>query len=497
MDGITELKQRMLFLERAHAAAGMGHFVLDPASQTIEFSSWIREILGLNNMPIPIERLPEIIAPDDRLHVSQAVEKAISSQAEFEFEARVVTVHGTTRVQKVSGIAAFDNPEARSGLVGYFGIVRDVTEEKASQKKLSIANEEAKRELAARTNILAVVSHEIRTPLGGILGIIEHLRNEQSLAERARALRLIEESCDALLDTLDGLLQQARIGHDLKNLENKPFTPKAVAQRVAELFRPLARRKGIRIEVECLSEDQAIGDPTRLQQIIANLVSNAVKFTHSGEVRISVSRPNTASNHWTFTVADTGSGMDKKRAASVFEAFGPSDTDTMGRNNGAGLGLSITKDLVDLMQGTVGVESELGKGSTFTCCLPLIPFQSSHDSAGGSVRGAAFVHVERASHRIQIEAAANRIGLDTFDLADLENTILPKGQPAVLIVDTHLSHEIARKHMSAKGPQIILIDGVEKYEIESRLEKLAARVGHDDLTNDLAKIIESKPVVVA
>ncbi|MEP5188951.1 MAG: ATP-binding protein [Marinomonas sp.] len=487
----------MLFLERAHAAAGMGHFVLDPESQTIEFSSWVRENLGLHDLPIPIERLPEIIAPDDLLHVTEAVAKAMSSQAEFEFEARVVTVHGTTRVQKVSGIAAFDNPETRSGLVGYFGIVRDVTEEKASQESLSIANEEAKRELAARTNILAVVSHEIRTPLGGILGIIDHLRNEHSLAERERALRLIEDSCDALLDTLDGLLQQTRIGHDLKNLEAKPFAPRAVAQRVAELFRPLARRKGIRIEVECLSENQAIGDPARLQQIIANLVSNAVKFTQSGEVRILVSRPNSDSNHWTFAVADTGSGMDQKRAASVFEAFGPSNTDTLGRNNGAGLGLSITKELVDLMQGTISVESELGKGSTFTCCLPLVPFQSADESGGGSVRGAAFVHVERASHRIQIEAAANRIGLSTFDLDDFESTILPKEQPAVLIVDTHLSHEIARKHISAKGPQIILIDGAETCEIERGLEKLATRVGHDDLASGLANMFESKPVAVA
>ncbi|MEP5622837.1 MAG: HAMP domain-containing sensor histidine kinase, partial [Hyphomicrobiales bacterium] len=412
MDGITELKQRMLFHERAHAAAGMGHFVLDPASQTIELSSWVRENLGLHDLPIPLERLPEIIAPDDRSHVTQAVAKAMSSKAEFEFEAKVVTVHGLTRVQKVSGIAAFDNPETQSGLVGYFGIVRDVTEEKASQKSLSIANEEAKRELAARTNVLAVVSHEIRTPLGGILGIIDQLRNEQSLTERERALRLIEDSCDALLDTLDGLLQQTRIGHDLKNLDTKPFTPKAVAQRVAELFRPLARRKGIRIEIECSSEDQAIGDPARLQQIIANLVSNAVKFTHSGEVRILVTRLTSDSNHWTFAVADTGSGMDRKRAASVFEAFGPSNADTLGRNNGAGLGLSITKELVDLMQGTISVKSELGQGSTFTCCLPLVPFQSADDSAGGSVRGAAFVHVESASHRIQIEAAANRIGLN-------------------------------------------------------------------------------------
>lgn len=488
----------MLFLERAHAAAGMGHFVIDPVSHTIEFSSWVRKNLGLYDQPIPIERLPEIVVPEERERVASAVARAMASQIEFEFEATVVTRDGSHQIQKVSGITAFEDPENRDGLIGYFGIIRDVTEEKSSEDRLRQARDEAKAQLAAKTNILAVVSHEIRTPLGGILGIIDHLRNEQSTFERNRALRLVEDSCDALLDTLDGLLQQARIGHDHDNLESKPFRPKAVAQRVAELFRPLARRKGIRIKVDCKSERQAIGDQARLQQVIANLVSNAVKFTHSGHVCISIEQLSDSPSDWLFEVSDTGSGMDEKRARSVFDAFSPSEKDSLGKSTGAGLGLSITKELVDLMQGQISVESAPGKGSTFTFQLPLGLVETANEPATRTrPQGIALVHVERASTQIQIEAIVSQFGLTASALAEFETDNATGRQPAVLIANTHMIGDVPELLTRSFKSSLILIDGPERGEIDHAIAEKALRIPSENLTHELTNLLEGKNIAVA
>lgn len=488
----------MLFLERAHAAAGMGHFVLDPISRTIEFSTWIRDNLGLNNQPIPIERLPEIIAPHDRKRVGFAIAGAMGSQIDFEFEATVVTADGSHHVQNVSGIAAFEDPESREGLVGFFGIIRDITEEKSTEGRLRLERDEAKSQLDSKTNILAVISHEIRTPLGGILGIIDCLKKEPSALERERALRLVEESCNALLDTLDGILQQARIGQDLENLESEPFRPKAIAQRVAELFRPLARRKGIRIEVEFASENQVIGDEARLQQIIANLVSNAVKFTHSGHVRISVEEPGKGLNDWVFVVSDTGSGMDERRANSVFDAFSPTEKDTLGKNSGAGLGLSIVKELVDLMQGEISIDSTLGEGSEFTVSLAFDSFESDQaDDLEMGIYGSALVLVEQASNRIQIEAIANQYGLIVRDLTDFKDMNDIEGPLAALIVGTDLIDQIPKELLGNSGPPLLLIDGSAPSEIDSHLAKSAQRIASASLTQELTNWFEGKHVAVA
>ncbi|MEO0700076.1 MAG: ATP-binding protein, partial [Pseudomonadota bacterium] len=213
------------------------------------------------------------------------------------------------------------------------------------------ARDEARAELAARTSILAAVSHEIRTPLGGVLGIIDQLKHERSPVERERALLLIEDSCEVLLDTLDAILRQSRLGEGAEDFSENLFSPRAVAHRVAELFRPVARRKALRIEVNSATDRKARGDDGRIQQILANLVSNSVKFTQSGAITIYVQEPGSGTNEWAFIVADTGAGIDKKRVESLFEPFGHSSDDTLGRAKGAGLGLSITSDLVEAMGG--------------------------------------------------------------------------------------------------------------------------------------------------
>lgn len=411
----------MLFLERAHASARMGHFVLDPKRETIEFSSWVRENIGLNDMPIPIDRLPEIIPEREREQFAATVAAIIEREEEFAFETIVVTAKGVERTQRVSGIPAFENQRKREGLIGFYGILQEITSEKKAQRELVAARDKAQAELEARTNILAAVSHEIRTPLGGILGIIDQLKRERSATERERALSLMEDSCQVLLDTLDSILHQARLAQETGEREARRFRPSAVAQRVAELFRPLARRKAIQIEVNATSDAEAIGDPGRIQQVLANFVSNAVKFTQSGTVTIYVQQPDAPDKNWTFVVSDTGSGMDTARVERIFDPFDTSGKDSLGKTVGAGLGLSIAQDLVDSMGGRIEVESEVGRGSSFTILLPLEevaengPFPHSDEPTG-----LVCLALKKATEQIQVEAIASQLG---WTLIDVESAV--------------------------------------------------------------------------
>lgn len=457
----------MLFLEQAHASARMGHFVLDPKRQTIEFSSWVRGNIGLNDMPIPLDRLPEIVPEEERERFAATVAAIIDAEDDFAFETNVVTAKGVVRTQRVSGIPAFENQAKREGLIGFYGILQEITSEKEAQRSLVDARDSAQAELEARTNILAAVSHEIRTPLGGVLGIIDQLKRERSPTERERALELMEDSCQALLDTLDAILQQARLSQDAGQREAKRFRPSAVAQRVAELFRPLARRKAIRIEVDAISDSQAIGDPGRIQQVLANFVSNAVKFTQTGVVTIDVEPPIAGEKHWTFVVSDTGSGMDQNRIGTIFDPFDTSGRDSLGRSVGTGLGLSITRDLVDAMGGKIEVESEVGRGSSFTILLPLEEAEDTpEDSTNYHARGLIFIAIAKATKQIQAEAAATQLGWTVLSGAGEVSEDGNSQLPMVILTDA-LSRESIPQQLREAAVRIIVLAEADEYPAQS------------------------------
>ena len=319
-------------------------------------------------------------------------------------------------------------------LIGFAYVARDMTGQKEAEAAIIAARDEASAELAARTNILAIISHEIRTPLGGLIGIINQLKNERSEAERRRALGLIEDSCGALLDTLDAILQQTRVSHGATQHGSRRFRPIAVARRVSELFRPLARRKAIRIDIVASSEREAIGDPARIQQVLANLVSNAVKFTQSGSVTIEIQPPALSGEDWSFVVSDTGVGIDEKRIGKIFEPYDTSSFDSLGKSGGVGLGLSITRDVVKAMGGQIHVESEVGRGTRFRVLLPLevVPEEFSNDEPA-DFEGSLYVDLERATEQIQTEAQASSLGWKVIQPGeDFEEVSIVAGRLVVI-----------------------------------------------------------------
>ena len=235
----------------------------------------------------------------------------------------------------------------------------------------------AERSEKVKEQFLANMSHEIRTPMNAIMGMTAILRRNEHMPEQDRYLDAIAQSSSNLLVILNDILDLGKLEAGKVELEQVPFDPRAVLGNVLDILRFKAEEKGLKLELHVAEEVHAevVGDPTRLNQIILNLVGNAIKFTEKGGVAIHVSvvDPEPAADDRVllrYEVRDTGIGIRKERIDKVFEEFTQAYSDTTRKYGGTGLGLTITKRLVELQQGTITVESVPDRGSSFFVTIP-------------------------------------------------------------------------------------------------------------------------------
>ncbi len=259
-------------------------------------------------------------------------------------------------------------------VIGFQAVARDITAIKQAQDALRIARDQALEASRAKSQLLSKVSHEFRTPLGGIIGYAELLQGKAfgEMNERQKkAAKEILESADYLTHMVNELLDEAQMRSGTSTLLEKMFSlPTLISQAVSGLD-ILAQKKGLgfSVSVDPGLPQEIYGDDRRIRQIIINLVGNAIKFTKEGSVCLKVSQPD--QNYWEIQVTDTGTGIPKESQSYIFEPFRQANAAITRDNRGVGLGLSITKQLVELMRGRIMVESEVGKGSTFTVLLPI------------------------------------------------------------------------------------------------------------------------------
>jgi PAS domain S-box-containing protein len=256
----------------------------------------------------------------------------------------------------------------------FVGYVSDITQYKANEKALLEAKEAAEAGSRAKAAFIANMSHEIRTPMNAILGFTEVVLQDTGLAqETAKHVRTIHRSAKGLLGIINDILDISKLESGKLVLEEVAFhLPNLLADTLRTLQQHAAE-KNLALE---LAYDPALparfrGDPTRLRQVLLNLLGNAVKFTAQGGVTLQVAAGNPPQLY--FAVRDTGIGMTPEQVARVFEPFSQADASTTRRFGGTGLGTSISRQIVELMGGDIGVESEYGVGSTFHFSVPLRP----------------------------------------------------------------------------------------------------------------------------
>ncbi|WP_279351944.1 ATP-binding protein [Erythrobacter litoralis] len=406
-----EIEKNLKYLELGQTSAGIGHFALDLKNDHLIVSDWIAGHLGVSQNSLTVREAAQFIAKPVSRATRKAFREAIIARDDFTIETTLCSVDGFIDVA-VSGTIEEASP-FKDGLK-VLGIVRDVSAEKASERALRQATEEAQAEATARSNLLAVVSHEIRTPVSGILGLIEQMRRDHSQRDKERALALIEDSAEALLTTLDSTLQRMRSERETVSESKEEFEPRSLVERVAELFRPLARRKGLLIEMAS-DAGSVSGYPARIQQILANLASNAIKFTAKGKVCISCRHLEGTENLWEFVVSDTGTGIKKDRLARIFHPFAGSNADTLGRHSGSGLGLSISRELARDMDGELEALSDGSTGTRMILTLPLDDVISHSDKI--ECKGKIALKIKSMTLAIKVEAVACELGFETFELA--------------------------------------------------------------------------------
>lgn len=263
----------------------------------------------------------------------------------------------------------------KSKIIGYMSIRSDITEKKQQYQKLIDANLVAESAVVAKSQFLATMSHEIRTPMNGVLGMLDLLLNNKLTPEQKTHAEVAYSSGKSLLTLIDDILDFSKIDANKLELELIHFDLLSMLEEFTECMRFQAEDKGLALVLDTtgISEPSVVGDPGRLRQILTNVVGNAIKFTTHGNIIICVTLMELDNKRREFicSVSDTGIGIPKDKISTLFNSFSQVDLSTTRKYGGSGLGLAISKRLAELMDGNISVSTEAGKGSCFTCRIPL------------------------------------------------------------------------------------------------------------------------------
>lgn len=288
------------------------------------------------------------------------------------YELRIFNKQRETRYWLVSAAPLIGDD---GNIQGSIGIHWDITQMKEMEFELKEAKRKAEESSKAKAMFLANMSHEIRTPLNGIVGMAEQLAQTQLDADQRYYIDIMRSASSTLLSIINDVLDISKIESGKFSIETIPFSLNKTIRHTLSIFEEKARVSGISLDIDLMDDrgTMHLGDPHRLSQVLFNIVGNAIKFTHAGFVRVTsqLSRGENDMCFVSFSIQDTGVGMDMAYLTKVFEAFSQEDASITRKFGGSGLGLSIARSIVQIMGGTIQIESEKGKGTRVDIRVPM------------------------------------------------------------------------------------------------------------------------------
>ncbi len=362
-------------LEATVSASLDGIIIIDANGLILEFSESAERIFGYKKEDILGKSMAELIVPERYRNAHNAGMERMRATGKANILGQRIEIEAMrANGEEFMSELAISRSRSSSGDI-FIAYIRDISEAKAAEKALRDAKESAEMANQAKTQFISAMSHEIRTPFNAVLGILDILGDTNLTVDQRQLIQTAEKTSQSLLRIINDVLDYARISSGSAKIVNEPFHAPSVFDDVYRLFAMQAKERSIELNIIGDGADNVYlsGDSGRIRQILMNFVSNAIKYTSDCKVDLIVETQKGSDGLYALIckVKDRGQGISEEKQNRLFDEFYMADDVDTRTTEGTGLGLSICKTLTEMMDGTIGVDSQIGNGSTFWINIPL------------------------------------------------------------------------------------------------------------------------------